>query len=198
MTGFVEYFANGGDVEGSDPEHTRLRLDFDGGGHLAFVNPRRLGQIGWVSSPGEYVEEEALGPDALDEEFDPAHLRAALEDRRGTLKSALMDQSLVAGIGNEYADEILFQVRTHPRTDAAGLSGQEVEELHREILRVLRAAIDVRLDPLPDWFLIPHREAGGTCPACGATLDRIEVSGRAMWLCPEDQRRRRPFASLKS
>ena len=186
MTGSLQYFENGG-AEGVDPEHTRLRLDFEGGGHLAFLNPRKLGEIGWVERPDAYVEEEGLGPDALDGSFGAEHLRSAFEGRRATVKSALMDQSLVAGIGNVYADEILFQARIHPETEAGDLEPERIEEIHRQIRRVLEAAVEGRLEDVPDWFLLPHRESGGTCPECGTEVERIEVSGRATWFCPHDQ-----------
>ena len=186
MTGELEYFENG-DARGPDPEHTRLRLDFEGGGHLAFINPRRLGAIGWVESPEAYLDEAGLGPDALDDDFDVEALRRALDGKRGTMKSALMDQGMVAGIGNVYADEILFQSRIHPRTEPRSLDADTVETVHRETRRVLEAGIDARLEDFPDWFLLPHRHEDGTCPKCGTELEKIEVSGRTTWFCPEDQ-----------
>ncbi|MDX1646755.1 MAG: DNA-formamidopyrimidine glycosylase family protein [Longimicrobiales bacterium] len=188
MTGDLKYFENG-DAEGPDPEHTRLRLDFEGGGHLAFINPRRLGSIGWVESPEAYVDEEGLGPDALDDAFDAECLRAALKDKRGTLKGALMDQGLVAGIGNVYADEILFQSRLHPRAEPRSLAADAVRAVHAQMRRVLEAAIDAGSEDVPDWFLLPHRHPEGTCANCGAPLEKMRVSGRATWYCPDDQRK---------
>ena len=193
MTGSLEYFESGdgegqdGDARGPDPEHTRLRLDFEGGGHLAFINPRRLGAIGWVESPEAFVADEELGPDALDDAFDVESLQNALDGRRGTMKGALMDQGMVAGIGSVYADEILFQARIHPRTEPDALGSEAVETVHGQMRRVLRAGIDAVRDDFPDWFLLPHRHDDGTCPSCGTELKKIRVTGRSTWYCPEDQ-----------
>ncbi len=186
MTGRVEPY-EGQDAEGPEPEHTRLRLDFADARHLAFVVQRRLGEIGLVDDPDQFVTEEGLGPDALSDDFDEGHLASALDGRRGMIKSALTDQAMVAGIGNVYSDEICFQARIHPRTPAADVDDDDIEEIHRQAVRVLEAAIHARVEDFPDWFLLPHRHEGGECPACGAELERTEVSGRATWYCPRDQ-----------
>lgn len=186
MTGRPAYYQTGA-PGGPDPEHTRLRLDFAGGGHLAYINVRRLGEIGLVEDPDRFVEDEGLGPDALDPAFDPDALAAVLDGGRGTVKSALMDQHRLAGIGNVYADEILFQAGIHPETRAGALERDRVDALYRQIRRVLEAAVDARVEDFPDWFLLPHRDPDGRCPECEGELERIEVSGRATWFCPRKQ-----------
>lgn len=188
MTGRPAYYRTG-PREGPDPEHTRLRLDFEGGGHLAYINVRRLGEIGLVDDPVRFVREEGLGPDALDPDLDADALAGVLEGRRGALKPTLMNQGHVAGIGSVYADEMLFQAGLHPETPAGDLNREEVEELHRQMRRVLRAAVDARVEDFPDWFLLPHRDTDMKCPECGGELERIEVSGRATYLCPRKQGR---------
>lgn len=194
MTGRLAYYRDDGDGDGDGdgdlagpPDHTRLRLDFSGGGHLAYVNVRRLGQIGLVDDPDAYVEAEGLGPDALDTAFDAGALGSVLEGRTAAVKSALTDQSRIAGIGNVYADEMLFQARIHPETPAGTLDEDDVRRLHEAMRRVLQAAIEARVEDFPDWFLLPRREEGGRCPRCGAELEKSRVSGRVTWTCPREQ-----------
>lgn len=191
MTGYLAHYREGEEGEGEEgpPEHTRLRLDYAGGGHLAFVNVRRLGKIGLVDDPDAFLEEKGLGPDALDPSFDAAALGSVLEGRTGAVKAALADQSRIAGIGNVYADEMLFQARIHPETPAGELDEDDVRRLHREMRRVLEAAVEARVEDFPDWFLLPHRREGGRCPRCGAEVENFRVSGRTTWICPEEQTR---------
>lgn len=186
MTGRLAYDRDGEDGA-SDPDHTRLRLDFEGGGRLAYINVRRLGEIGLVDDPGRFVEDEGLGPDALDADFDADALAELLEGRRGSVKGILMNQDEIAGIGNVYADETLFQAALHPETRAGALEPEQVEELHRQMRRVLRAAVDARVEDFPKWFMLPHRSTDMECPDCGGGLEKIQVSGRPTYFCPSRQ-----------
>ncbi|MGD8867193.1 MAG: DNA-formamidopyrimidine glycosylase family protein [Gemmatimonadales bacterium] len=189
MTGKLEYFKGERELR----EHVRLRLDFVNDYHLAYANTRRLGQIGLVDDIEDFVEEEGLGPDALAGGFDLTAFREVLAGRRGTVKGALMNQSVLAGIGNLYTDEILFQVGLHPEARVNRLSADTVKELYRTMKRVLKQAIEVRADPerLPRSYLLPQRGADGECPRCGRELKKTKVSGRATYYCTHDQRRRR-------
>lgn len=135
----------------------------------------------------DVLGERRLGPDALDAAFDVAAMRTMLDGRRGSIKSALMNQRLVAGLGNVYSDETLFQASVLPSADADGLGKDRVRYVHREMLRVLRAAIDARVEHFPDWFLLPLRGEGGPCPKCGTELESAEISGRTSWFCPGHQ-----------
>lgn len=172
-----------------DPEHDRLRLDLEGDRGIVFRCPRKLGEIDLVASPEAFVEEEGLGPDVLSEGFGLKGFRDALDGRRGTLKSALMDQRLLAGIGNEYSDEILFQAGIHPGTRAMALSRDGVGELWRVVRRVLEKAADVRSGggEVPGSWLLAHREEGEECPRCGGTIQKERIAGRSSYLCPDHQ-----------
>lgn len=172
--------------EGDEPPgHVRLRLDFAGGDRLAYRNVRKLGEIGLVEDPDGFVEEKGLGPDALD--LDREGFRRRLDGRRGAIKSTLMNQEVVAGIGNVYADEILFRARIHPETPIGELDDGALRRLHRAVGDVLQAAIDARVTDFPRSFLLPDREEGAPCPRCGTPLEKIRVSGRPTYFCPEDQ-----------
>lgn len=186
MTGLLTYFKG----EGAAPSHTRLLVRFDNGYNLAGVWRRRLGRIDLADDVAAFAAANDLGPDALADDLDRDRLEAMLRGRRGGLKSALMDQSFVAGIGNVYSDEILFHAGIMPDTAAADLGPEQHAALHRALREVLTTAIDRGADPerLPADWLLPHRQAGGRCPRCGHDLDHRTVAGRTAWYCPSCQR----------
>jgi formamidopyrimidine-DNA glycosylase len=176
-----------------EPPYVRLWVDFVDGGRLAYINPRRIGHVVAVESTKAYVAETGLGPDVLDPSFDEAAFAAMLRGRKGVIKSVLMDQTRVAGIGNIYADEILFQARLHPAVGAGALDRGEVHRLFEAMKSVLQTAIDcgagaeTLTDRLPNTFLIPQRHAGGRCPRCGVALREDKRSGRTGYYCPRCQ-----------
>jgi formamidopyrimidine-DNA glycosylase len=189
MTGDLFWFEN----ERDDPPYDRVRFDFRDGGHLAYVNRRMLGRVGLADDADAFVRAEELGPDALDPAFDFAAFAKALEGRRRDVKSVLMDQALIAGIGNIYADEILFQARVHPKTAVSALSGKQREKLFEQIKSVLKTAIacgagaEQLLERLPDHYLLPEREKGGRCPRCGGAIETLKSGGRTSYFCPRCQ-----------
>lgn len=187
MSGDLRY------VEPPDAEvpYDRVRLAFDGGA-LAYVNRRMLGHVGLADDADAFIAAAELGPDALDPAFDLAVLEGALEGRRD-LKSVLMDQGVVAGIGNIYADEILFQARLHPKTPGRSLSKAKRKALFDKIGEVLQTAIDCGagaeefLERLPPGALLPQRHEGGVCPRCGRKLATLKAAGRTSFYCPRCQ-----------
>jgi formamidopyrimidine-DNA glycosylase len=189
MTGSLVYFPKGED----DPPYDRVRFAFEGGAHLAYVNRRMLGRVGLTEDADAFIRAEGLGPDALDPAFDLAAFTAALSGRRRDVKSVLMDQGLIAGIGNIYADEILFQARLHPKTPMTALDERQRAELFEQIKAVLRTAIaqsagaEAFLERLPDHYLLPQRDKGGRCPRCGAALATLKAAGRTSYYCPRCQ-----------
>ena len=175
---------------GEAPDYVKMALDFAGGGTLHIVNRRKFGRIGWIDGPDTFVEEVGLGPDPLATDgFDLAAFRARLDGRRGTIKGTLMNQEVIAGLGNVYVDEILFQSDLHPEAKTDKLESATVGTLHRTMSRVIRKAIEARVDPdeLPQSWLLPRREPGGDCPRCGGTIRRMKVSGRSTYWCPSHQ-----------
>jgi formamidopyrimidine-DNA glycosylase len=153
-------------------------------GSLAFVDPRMLGRLGLTPSPERFIEERGLGPDAL--EITSAAFVGTFRDARGPIKAALMDQRKVAGVGNLYADEILFQCQLDPRAEARSLSDGDLECLHRAMRRVLRRSIEVGtdFDRLPRSYLLRVRGRGARCPRCGSALRTETVGGRTTYFCP--------------
>ena len=185
MSGYLTYFKNAAD----DPEYDRMLITFENGYHLAYVSQRKLGEIDIIDEIGDLIEEKDLGPDVMSESFDLDAFKACLADRRGMIKSALMDQSLMAGIGNVYSDEILFQAQIHPRTQVQALDMSTVEGLYETMREVLRVATDALVgeDGFPDSYLTPHHAQDGECPLCGELLQRVKVSGRSAYFCPNRQ-----------
>ncbi|MGK7311552.1 MAG: Fpg/Nei family DNA glycosylase [Candidatus Longimicrobiales bacterium M2_2A_002] len=171
------------------PDNTRLRLDFRGGAALAFPCPRKFGEIGLVDDPEAFADEQGLGPDYLHDGVGPATFRDRLADRRGGIKSALMDQELMAGLGNIYADETLFHAGLHPETQVPELSGDRLEQLFETAVSVIRGAVDARadVDRMPDDWLLPNREDGRDCPRCDGTIRKTEVNGRPTFHCDRHQ-----------
>lgn len=186
MTGSLQYF--GADTK--PPDYTQLLLSFKNGHQLAYVAPRKLGRIALTDSPQDFIDAHALGPDAL--ALSPADFKQLAEGRRGGVKAWLMDQKTIAGIGNVYSDEILFQARLHPKTNVSELDEAALNTLYQKIHQVFDAAIKARVDPaqMPDSFLLPHREKGGKCPNCNGQVKKISVSGRNGWYCPVCQKKK--------
>lgn len=183
MTAFLRYFKH----EEDDPGHNALRIGFDNGYWLVYNSRRRLGLVDITDDPAGFVESKGLGPDAL--RMSPSQFDEILKSRRGHIKSLLMNQRVVAGLGNVYSDEILFQAGVHPRRDVRQLSGTERYRLRHALGNVLHEAIAAGADPqrFPGTFLTPHRHPGGVCPRCGMRLGVLKVGGRTSYHCPRRQ-----------
>jgi formamidopyrimidine-DNA glycosylase len=185
MTGSLKYYKDADE----EPAHARVLISFRNGHHLAFDDQRLFGKVDLIEDPDSYVEEHKLGLDPLDLDF-PA-FRERLEGRRGGIKATLMNQRIFAGIGNIYSDEILFQVRLHPRTIVGRLDADAFRYLHTQTRRVLHEAIEHGTDPggLPDSYLLPHRREGEDCPRGNGTIQKTKAAGRTAFYCPACQSR---------
>lgn len=171
-------------------------------GRLAvrFVDVRRFGHVALLS-PAEWAALSGrLGSEPLDPALTPQHLWERLRTHRMALKAALLDQSVVAGIGNIYADEALFVAGLHParRTDTVTL--EEAERLLAALRRVLSAAIASRGTTIRDYrdaqgqrggyqrqLQVYGRPPGAPCPHCGTSLERLRLAGRSTTFCPRCQ-----------
>ena len=180
--------------EEAEPAYTRLSLGLAAGERLAYLNPRRIGEVRWLESAESFIAEAGLGPDALDPALDEATFAPALGDGRQAIKAVLMDQARIAGIGNIYSDEILFQARLHPALAARSLAAAGRARLYAAMRHVLETAIacgagaENFTENLPKDFLIPERHAGGHCPRCGAALRVYKQGGRTGYYCPRCQK----------
>jgi len=185
MTGSLHYFKKNEQA----PRHTRVLFVFANNHRLAFDDQRQFGQIGLLNDVDEFLKKHALGPDAL--EIDFAKFRKILAERRGAVKSILLNQKLIAGIGNIYADEILFHPRIHPATEISRLGDKRLAKLLRVTRYILEKAIAAKADAnqMPKSWLLPHRGKGGKCPRCGRRLKSARIGGRTAWFCANCQRR---------
>jgi formamidopyrimidine-DNA glycosylase len=186
MTGSLAYFRNPDD----EPPHSRLLFAFENGHHLAFDDGRMFGKVDLIGEPEDYLRDRQLGPDPL--EMDAASFRGRLRETKAGIKAALMNQKVLAGIGNLYSDEILFQARIHPLTSVAQLDDPTLENLHHETLRVLEKAIarDAYPQELPDSYLLSHRREGEECPRGNGRIQKLKSAGRTAYICPACQRAR--------
>jgi formamidopyrimidine-DNA glycosylase len=170
------------------PRFARAVVELDDGTRIWLVDPRALSTLD--------VREAAapldlhLGPDATDPALRPRDLAHALARRRGAIKPALLDQRLVAGIGNIYAAEALWQARLDPRATAASLTQSELARLLTAIRAVMRRALARAIR-----FAVYGRE-GLPCRRCGTPIARIVQAGRSTYFCPHCQDRSRAGAGV--
>ncbi len=185
--------------------HAHLVLWFDDETQLRFVDPRKFGRIYLFAGHAalDAFLLGRLGPEPLDD-LTAAGLRDLLARRRARLKSLLLDQRFLAGIGNLYADEILWEARLHPVRSAASLTARERSRLLDATQRVLLGAILRRGTSVSDYvdangergqnqdFLQVYGREGLPCPRCGRPIIRQVIAQRGTWFCPGCQRVRRP------
>lgn len=184
MTGYLDY-ARSHEL----PKHARVVFRFAGNGRLAYVCQRKLGRVTITDDREAFLESHRLGPDALDEHLTDRGLAERFAGRRSAIKSAMMDQSTVAGVGNVYADEILFQAGIAPDRRVSDLDDQAWRTVARAMRRVLQTAIRNRADlsRLPPTYLLRRREQDGQCPKCGRPLKTARFGGRRTYFCPHCQ-----------
>ena len=178
----------------------RAIIHLDKGTSLFFRDPRKFGMMRLVKDDSSIASK--LGPEPLEPNFTPQVLAQRLTNRTAPIKALLCDQGFIAGIGNMYADEALFQARIHPLRSGKSLSPDEVEHLHQAIQQVLRSAIgnkgastDTYFRPSGEkgtahfHFQVAHRLSGKFCPVCGTPIERIVVRNRGSYFCPNCQPR---------
>ena len=182
MTGGLRWC---GDPDG-DHRHDRLILSLEGG-ELRYRNMRMLGGA-WLARDQRELDRITgpLGPDAA--ELDREGLDALLEGRRGGIKATLMKQRVVAGIGNELSDEILWRARIHPARRISSLERREQSTLYGSLRKVLSESM--RRGRIPSergWLESQRGESGAACPRCRRPLRRSKIAGRTSYWCPNCQ-----------
>jgi formamidopyrimidine-DNA glycosylase len=189
--------------ERSDPteSHTHLVFTLDDGRELRYRDIRRFGSVTCFADPqalADFLEGDKLGPEPFD--LDPTAWRERLAKTRRNLKATLLDQGVVAGVGNIYADEALFEARLHPARQAADLTKAEADRLRKAIAAVLDRAIKRRGSSIRNYvggsglqgeFQKEFRVYGRTgqpCPRCRGPIERIRLAGRSTHFCPHCQK----------
>jgi formamidopyrimidine-DNA glycosylase len=181
--------------DGSPGKYTRAVFHLDAG-TLLYDDVRQFGRVEHYAHMPDSLDR--VGPDALEIEFDEFYGR--LERRKGNIKSLLLNQAFICGVGNIYADEALFAARIHPRTSAQRISKTRARQLHSQILQILAAAIEHRGSSISDYvdgagkrgafqqLHCVYGRAGESCPRCGAVIRRIVLGQRGTHYCPRCQR----------
>ena len=184
--------------------HTRAVFHLSGGVQLRFADMRRFGRL-WLILPGEtddFTGMDRLGPEPFDPCLTPRWLKEKLGGSRRAVKTCLLDQSAVAGIGNIYSDEILFAARIQPQRPACSLTAPEWKRLAGTISALMKFHVEQTACSPEEYLRTRGREyrntpylrvyghAGEDCPVCGAKLARVVIGGRSSVFCPKCQPRR--------
>jgi formamidopyrimidine-DNA glycosylase len=182
----------------------RLRFTDGSGFDLTEAGSRKRLAVYLVADPAAVPGIASLGPDPLQDSFTPAALGAILSGRRMQIKGVLRDQSVIAGIGNAYSDEVLHAAKMSPFRLAASLTPDEVADLHAVIVSTLREAVgrsaglaasDLKAEKKAG--LRVHGRAGQPCPVCGDTVREVSFADSALQYCPTCQTGGKPLADRR-
>jgi formamidopyrimidine-DNA glycosylase len=206
MTGTFRLETHTKGANGPPAKHQHVTVNLDHGQkgplRLAYIDPRRFGFMDMVPPGGTSRHLERLGPEPLGNQFSAPRLAPRLANRKAPVKTMLLDQSLVAGLGNIYVCEALFAAGIDPRSPGGALTGPALERLVAAIRHTLDKAIDAGGSSLNDFFspdgrpgYFQHRfcvygRAGSPCvkPGCKGEIERLVQAGRATFWCPVCQR----------
>ncbi|HKV53932.1 MAG TPA: bifunctional DNA-formamidopyrimidine glycosylase/DNA-(apurinic or apyrimidinic site) lyase [Candidatus Binataceae bacterium] len=202
MSGSLTHRRDGFDRGELDPRHDHVEFALDDGSLLVYNDPRRFGLMKLVASAelANVAELRELGPEPLGPAFNAAHLWQATRKRSAAIKNLLMDQRVVAGVGNIYASEILFRARVRPTRRAGKLTRAEVERIAAETRLVLREAIGGRGTTFrsyrdsrgqPGRFaarLRVYDREGQACLECASPIRAVTVGQRSSFYCPRCQK----------
>lgn len=182
MTGKMDYFQHD-EIQ----KHAQLTLTFTDGGKLSFVCPRKFGKLFLTDSMETFRKEKDLGPHATKISMD--EFQKLFEGKRGAVKTALMDQSFIAGLGNLYVDEMLFQSGIHPKSKTENLKAKELKEMYKNMVNILDVVTKSKTEGvgIPDGYLRKHRTVGEDCPNGKGVVEMIKIGGRSTYFCPECQ-----------
>ncbi len=170
------------------PRFTRVRFDFEDGASLVYEDMRKFGAIGLTSSKSAFLERKRLGPDALEIKREEFQERVSMHRR--SIKTVLLDQSVLAGVGNLYSDEALFQCGVHPLAPADELSEDRLGCIHRHIVGIMDRSIKVGtdFDRLPEGYMLKARHPTSHCPKGHGPWHTMKVNGRTAYYCTRCQR----------
>jgi formamidopyrimidine-DNA glycosylase len=184
MTGDLLYYKQ----DTSKPKVYILLIKFENGNNLLFSDWRKFGMIALTESPYDFMAKRKYGKDALLitlEEFIDTFKKL-----KTSIKTALIDQHHVAGVGNEFSDEILFQATIHPESKANKLRYEILEEIYNQMQKILKEAVFQNADrkKLKHYFFLGNRKEGLTCPRCGGETSIKTIGGRSSYFCPTCQK----------
>ncbi|GAB3892036.1 Fpg/Nei family DNA glycosylase [Spirosoma agri] len=194
MTGDLEYYHNSIDR----PRFARIVFEFTNGYNLGFLCPRKFERVGLIDNIDAFLQRKKIGKDGLAISLD--ELASSIRRKKALIKPVLLDQHVVAGLGNWIVDEVLFQAYVHPEQRADTLTDRQLKQIHTAIYLVLETAIryEATYRDFPSSFLIHVREwdnspyddveAHKFCPRCKTRIERSTVGGRTTFFCPNEQK----------
>ena len=175
-------------------EYDKVILNFEGIYRMVFSNIRKFGRMWYTKDPKIILDK--LGPEPLSDDFTSQKLYEMLHARSRQLKPLLMDQTFIAGLGNLYTNEVLYQSKIHPLRQSNSLSREEVHRLHDGVRFVLQKGID-SMGASIDWIYKGGRfqedfnvygKEGEPCPRCDTPIEKIQAGQRASYFCPKCQK----------
>ena len=181
-------------------KHDHVIFYLDDGKQLRYNDVRKFGRMELIGKDSEYRDFKQLGPEPFSKDFSLKYCKDYLGNRKLPIKQVLLDQSFVAGIGNIYADEILFAIGVHPETRACDLDDEEIKELIRQTRAILKRAIKAGGTTIRSYTsslgvtgrfqlnLKVHTKK--ECPVCGNEIRKITVGGRGTYFCDKCQRKK--------
>ncbi len=189
MSGDVHYYKDTADR----PKHARMVFYFDSGFKLGFICPRKFERLGVVENPDDFLKKKKVNADVTEITFE--EFKCQLNKRKSVIKSVLLDQSVVAGIGNWIVDEVLFQAKINPWANADTLLNSQLQLIFDAMKKVVNLAIEKEANYVhfPDTYLIHARGWGkpdfeAACPNCKQALAVEKVGGRTTYYCTSCQK----------
>lgn len=183
----------------TEVNHVRLVMDLDDGSRLFYIDQRMFGKLSCVSDPMDIPYIAKAGPEPLGDEFTTAYLMDALRSRKGPIKTVLLNQDIVAGLGNIYVSEALFAAGIHPATPGKAISRADAVRLRARIREILNEAIAHRGTSMRNYrdasgqkggfmdLIKVYGRAGESCPRCAGAIERMVQAGRSTFFCPSCQ-----------
>ena len=185
-------------------KHAHVLIHFKDGGTLVYEDVRKFGTMELLAPEllEAYFISKKLGPEPTEQDFDLGRFKLALKRSKKPIKSHLLDQTLVVGLGNIYVDEVLWRAKVHPARISQSLTAQEARKVHDETINVLGQAVEkggstIRTytnafgeDGTMQEFHQVYDKTGQACSRCGSTIEKIQLGGRGTHFCPECQRRK--------
>ena len=185
-------------------KHAHVLIHFEDGGTLVYEDVRKFGTMELLAPEllEAYFISKKLGPEPTEQDFDLGRFKLALKRSKKPIKSHLLDQTLVVGLGNIYVDEVLWRAKVHPARISQGLTAQEAKKVHDETINVLGQAVEkggstIRTytnafgeDGTMQEFHQVYDKTGQACSRCGSIIEKIQLGGRGTHFCPECQRRK--------
>ena len=185
-------------------KHAHILVHFEDGTTLVYEDVRKFGTMELLAPEllDSYFISKKLGPEPTDQDFDLGRFKLALKKSKKPIKSHLLDQTLVAGLGNIYVDEVLWRAKVHPSRHSNSLTAKEARKVHDETIKVLGQAVEKGGSTIRSYtnafgedgtmqeFHQVYDKAGQACSRCGSIIEKIQLGGRGTHFCPKCQRRK--------